>query len=283
MSGRLSTPRRVVTKPTRGIKDLSKTTMSTVDKALSLLRFFSATRAELGLSELARISGYDKTTTLRCLTALERNGFVEQNVVSRKYRVGVAPIHLAQIREQSFPIRSVILPHLEKLAKTIGETAHGTLMIGQTARAIAVSEPDRALFVHVDTSSVLPWHATASGLAIAAFVSEDTQEALWDAGNFEAFTKETPTDRTCVENAIQTCQIEGVARAPLTFDKDVIGTAAPIFGQGQTAIGSIAIAAVALRVTPELQSLIDTELRNTSRTITHELGGRIAAIQDIRL
>ena len=102
--------------------------MGTVDKALSLMRFFSPQLPELGLSELARKSGFDKATTLRCLNALERNGFVEQDLLSRKYRVGLSPFHLAQIREQSFPIESIIAEHLDALVARVGETAHGTLL-----------------------------------------------------------------------------------------------------------------------------------------------------------
>lgn len=62
---------------------MARQMMGTVDKALSLLRFFSPQIPELGLSELTRQSGFDKATTLRCLTALERNGFVEQDVNTR--------------------------------------------------------------------------------------------------------------------------------------------------------------------------------------------------------
>ena len=46
---------------------MSKPVMSTVDKALSLLRHFSLQRPELGLSELARLAEYDKTTTPEAL------------------------------------------------------------------------------------------------------------------------------------------------------------------------------------------------------------------------
>ena len=62
---------------------MAKPTMGTVDKALSLLRHFSVQHPEIGLSELSRLAGYDKTTILRCMNALERNGFVEQNSDSK--------------------------------------------------------------------------------------------------------------------------------------------------------------------------------------------------------
>src|SRR6056297_3743457 len=74
----------------------AKPVMSSVDRALSLLGRFTLESPMWGLSELARAAAMDKTTTLRCLNALERNGFVEQHPETRKYRLGFAPLHLAR-------------------------------------------------------------------------------------------------------------------------------------------------------------------------------------------
>ncbi|MEM8978865.1 MAG: IclR family transcriptional regulator [Pseudomonadota bacterium] len=253
---------------------MTKTTMSTVDKALTLLRYFSVQNPELGLSELARLSGYDKTTTLRCMTALARNGFVEQDAESRKYRVGLAPVNLAQIREQSFPVRSVIARHLEGLSSSLGETAHGSLVMGHGILTAGISFPERALFVHIDPSETLPHHATASGFAILAHADPTELEQYWGQAEFETFTDNTPVARAEIEPLLAECRAQGVARAASTFEADVIGTAAPIFGQLGPPIGTIAVAAVASRVTPDLQARIDTSLKTAAKAITNELGGR---------
>ncbi len=252
---------------------MAKTMMGTVDKALSLLRFFSPQRAELGLSELARLSTFDKTTTLRCMTALERNGFVEQDVLSRKYRIGLTPLNLAQVREQSFPVQSVIAPYLDDLANTLGETAHGTLLMGQTPVTAAIGEPDRALFAHVHPSTALPWHATASGVAIAAYLPDDMAETVLAHQEMTAFTANTPINRTQFAQALAACRAEGLSRAPATFEDEITGTAIPIFGPATHPIGAIAIAAVTLRLTPELQAQIDAALRRAGKEITQALGG----------
>ena len=262
---------------------MAKTTMSTVDKALSLLRYFSVQKPELGLSELAREAGYDKTTTLRCMTALERNGFVEQDAGSRKYRLGIAPIHYAQIREQSFPVRSVIKRYLDELARSLNETAHCTLLTGGDPLTASISEPDGALFVHVDPSSPLPWHATASGIAILAFMPVEVQAEILDCDSFNAYTEHTPTSREQLECLLRACQAEGLARMQSTFEDGVVGTAVPIFGEAGIPIGSVAVAAIALRLTPKLQACIDGELKLAANSIMKEMGGiRPAAAKNIK-
>ncbi len=43
--------------------------VQTVDKALGLLDYFSEQRSSIGLSEFARLAGYNKATTRRFLVA----------------------------------------------------------------------------------------------------------------------------------------------------------------------------------------------------------------------
>ena len=258
---------------------MATTTMSTVDKALSLLRHFSVQKSELGLSELARLANFDKTTTLRCMTALERNGFVEQDEQSRKYRLGLAPINLAQIRERSFPVNGVIKRYLDDLAQTYGETAHASLFVGKDLVTAAISEPDRALRVHVDPSEILPWHATASGIAVSAYLPAEDQEHLLSQRDLQTFTRSTPTEVDALRDAWSLCLTQGISRAEETFEKDVVGTAAPIFGPSGRPMGAVAVASVSLRMTSDLQVQLDAALRGAARSITHELGGKPPALQ----
>lgn len=252
---------------------MATSAMGTVDKALSMLRLFSVQTPELGLSELARLSNHDKATTLRCLTALERHGFVEQDTDSRKYRLGLAPINLARIREESFPVQDVLRRYLDWLSAETGETAHASLLTGGTLVTAMISEPDRALRVNVDPSGALPLHATASGIAILAFMP-DTQRAemLADIA-FESYTATTPKDTATLTGLLEATRRSGLARADQSYEDEVIGTAVPIFGPAGKPIGSVAVAAVSLRMTAELEHRIETALRTAGAAIARELGG----------
>jgi len=254
---------------------MSKSLMSTVDKALALLRFFSAQNAEIGLSELSRLADYDKTTTLRCLNSLQNNGFVEQDPASRKYRLGLAPINLARIREQSFPVQSVIKPHLDQLVVDTGETAHATLVSGSSLLTTLISEPERALRVFVDPAAQLPVHATATGIVIAAHASEELKKLMLSKNKLMAYTDATPTTRKELEKRFKIARSNGFARATRTFEDDVTGTASVIFGSAGEPIGAIAIAAVATRLDKVLERKIEVGLRNASMEITQSLGGVI--------
>ncbi|WP_390912721.1 IclR family transcriptional regulator C-terminal domain-containing protein [Pseudosulfitobacter sp. SM2401] len=256
---------------------MAKPTMGTVDKALSLLRHFSVQKPEVGLSELSRLAGYDKTTILRCMNALERNGFVEQNPESKKYRLGLAPISFARIRERSFPLLSILQPHLDNLARVTGETAHATIITGTTLMTALISEPERATRVHLDPSIALPVHATASGLAIAAHLPADLRKRMIEQDAFERFTDQTPDDPAALETMLEQARQNGFTRADQYFEADVIGTAAAFFNASNTPAGALAVAAVATRFNADLSDLITTHLIAAVSDVTRELGGTMPA------
>lgn len=256
---------------------MPKATMSTVDKALGMLRHFSVQHPEIGLSELARLAGHDKTTTLRCLTALERNGFVEQDIQTRRYRLGLAPINLARIRERSFPLLAVLQPHLDRLRDCTQETAHATVLSCGKLMTVLISEPDRATRVFMDPSAPLPVHATASGLVIAAHLPAPQREALIAATVMERFTEHTATTPEDLEALLHSARTQGFARAEHAYETDVVGTATAFFDASGLPIGAIAIAAVATRFDTTLAATIERELLATARKLTLEFGGIMPA------
>src|SRR5437660_1256543 len=98
--------------------------MGTVGKAMSLLELFTTAKPEIGLSELARLSNFDKATARRLLVSLMDHGLLEQDRETRLYRLGAGLVRLARIRESQFPLLPVAMPILQDLASQTGETVH---------------------------------------------------------------------------------------------------------------------------------------------------------------
>jgi DNA-binding IclR family transcriptional regulator len=139
--------------------------VQTVDKALSLLSYFSEQRPSVGLSELARLSGFNKATTRRFLVALEKHGIVEQDATTRLYRLGAGLLRLARVREATNPVAAIVQPVLNDLVSVTGETAHFSLYAGGSLATIGLSESAKSSRVMLGKGEAIPLHATASGLA----------------------------------------------------------------------------------------------------------------------
>jgi IclR family transcriptional regulator, acetate operon repressor len=251
--------------------------MQTVDKAMSLLAHFGPSQPEIGLSELARMADFDKAATRRFLVALANHGFIEQNHENNKYRLGSAFLRLAHIREATRPFASIVQPILNALANDSGETAHVSMLAGNTLSTVAIAEPRRATRATVDMSEPLPLYATASGFCCLAFAETAFAENYIVQIQLKKVATKTVTSKKALRDSVQKTFQRGIGRAEQSFENDVIGTAAPIFNWAQHAVGAVAIAAVASRYNTELKHQIDCHVVRAAIDITQATGGDVHA------
>lgn len=248
--------------------------MRTVEKALRLLDLFTETRPALGLSEAARLAGIDKATVLRMLHDLAAAGLVEQDAGSRDWRLGAGLLRLARLREAAFPVTSVLNPILARLADETGETAHASLRAGRDLGTVGVVESTRSNRVYVEPGLILPLHATASGIAYAAFARPEVLKGLM-ARDLAAHTAATPVTPDALRAAVEAARARGWAMADQTLESEVCGIALPLFGPDGWAVGALAVATPAARMTPETRARILAALAPAARAATEGLGGRV--------
>lgn len=242
-----------------------------VKRALSLLDLFSESRPEVGLSDAARLSGHDKATVHRLLNTLREAGLIEQSAGSKLYRLGPAVLHLARLREATFPVIAVVQPMLDALAEVTGETAHCSLYTNNALAVIATTESKKANRVSMRGSETLPFHATASGLAFLAFAAPDVVARAM-ALPLVAFTPSTLATQAELRDALTETRRLGYASIDKSYEGDVCGIGCPIFGADKTAIGAIAVATPCHRLTPELHALITQAVQASARELTRKLG-----------
>jgi len=247
--------------------------MSTIERAMALLDFFAADRPEIGLSELRALAGRDKATTYRHLCALESAGLVEQNPVTRRYRIGPAVLRLAHLRELATPRRASVLQALPGLAEATGETAHASILEGSELRTLDYYASKQHSTRVVISDEVLPLHATGSGLAVLAF----GPPALLNAARrrLRRFTDHTAADAATLDAALAAARGSGFGVSHQGYEAGVHGVAVPLFDDRGGVAGALAVACVVARVTAELETRIRRELVAAARVITASWGGRI--------
>lgn len=243
--------------------------MGTVGKALDLLDLFTRQRAQVGLSELARLSGLNKATCHRLLTEMESRSLVEQVGPAREYRLGPAVLRLAALRETAVPTRDAAMPVLQALARATGETAHLSLREGDKLVTIAFAySPAHATKVMMEDADILPWHATSSGQAALAFLpAPDRDEIL--SRPLSRLTATTETDPARLRARLDEIRTRACAETAGTFESDARSFAVPLFLHGDHAVGALGVAVPATRMTPDLLALIR---RETTRAATELIG-----------
>ena len=247
--------------------------MQTVDKAFTLLKLFSITKPEIGLSELARLANFDKAATRRFLVALQNHQFIEQNPETKAYRLGTGFLSYANIREEMFPPKEIIQQSLERLTEITAETSHGSIVSGQSLASVGVRLSDRSNRVHIHSSEELPMNATASGFAYLAFAPDIPARML--EANLPAFTELTITDPERLQQSINLVKETGYSVVRGSFEDDVTGIAVPIFASDGFAIGALAVASPSSRINEEQTKIICDALFAETIEVSKALGGKI--------
>ncbi|WP_120632764.1 IclR family transcriptional regulator [Ruegeria sp. EL01] len=245
--------------------------MSSAAKTLELLSFFTTARPQIGLSRMCKLARRDKATTYRHLRVLQDAGFLEQDQLTKQYRLGPVVLQLAKTRETTFPRTAAVEKPLYALAEATGETAHVTVLSGETVYALSDCESQvhstRAI-VDIQTFSL---HATASGLCALAYGPANLIEVA--AKKMETFTASTVQSRQALSDVVQQVRETGFARSNRSFEDEIYGIATPIFDESGKFAGSVSVASVATRFGPEQERLILEKIVIASREITRAWGG----------
>jgi IclR family KDG regulon transcriptional repressor len=241
-----------------------------VDKAIAILKEFSLAEPELGVSELARRLGLTKSTVHRLLASLLEGGLIEQDLDSRKYRLGCALVELGYNVIHSNSLTKTALPYLAYLAGQAHEAVYVAVrerdVVLTMAQVLSPDVPDQ-----VPWPGVLPLHATASGKVLLTQMDETELGPLLEKG-LAAWTESTITGADELRQEIQRVREQGHATCLEEQEAGVNAVAVPVRTPGGDVVAALSVVGPAYRLTRDkMQASLET-LKAVSREITLKLG-----------
>jgi IclR family acetate operon transcriptional repressor len=168
--------------------------VQSIDRAVAILRCFDARRPELGISEIARMTGLSTSTTHRLLAAMQSNSLVRQTT-GRRYGLGPLLVQLARSGAVPTTLRDAALPFLRALRDEIDETVavHELLPTDERAVVDQVESHQELRRTYTDIGVPLALPHGAPGKAILAMLPPDRQER-WLSRPIPVATPRTVTD-----------------------------------------------------------------------------------------
>jgi DNA-binding IclR family transcriptional regulator len=161
-----------------------KDILSSVHNALSILNLFSPQTLELGLSEIAKKTGFNKSSVHRLLTTLSEEGFVTKNPETRRYRLGLTLLQLSGVALSHLEIHQAAKNELEELAEKTGETAHLGIIENGEVIYLYKAESKRPIKLTSVIGKSNPAHCTGIGKIILAYQPR-IAEAVIERGLFK--------------------------------------------------------------------------------------------------
>jgi DNA-binding IclR family transcriptional regulator len=217
-------------------------------RALAVLRLVATGQEEgVRLTDIVDMSGLSRPTVHRLLRVLMDETAVEQDAVTRRYRVGDELSLLGLARGDRFPIRAIAEPYLIALAAEVGDTVFLSMRHGADSVCIARylgSHPIQVLSIDVGVRR--PLGASVSGIVLLAGIAPEEAQAVTQANARRlALRKRSVKD---VLRLAQGARDSGHVHAPQGVMPGTSAVAVPLTDECGQLLAAISIAALVERL-----------------------------------
>jgi IclR family acetate operon transcriptional repressor len=228
-----------------------------VGRALRVLRTFELA-ADLGITEIAQRTGLNVSTAHRIVQALRAEGFVDQDPLSERYRLGLTTAVMGQLALDSLGL-SLAVPELESLAGTTGEACNLGVRVGDEVMVIVHVPCRRPLRFEQRTGTRVPLHVSAMGKALLADGADLT-------ARLRGFTANSITSKRLLAEELARIRQQGFAVNDEERDVGVRAIAAVVRDAHDRPVAAIALQAPTVRLgDDEVPHLAEAVVRSAGR------------------
>lgn len=244
-----------------------------VDRVASILDCFSLDRPELGVGELSRMTGLSKGTVHRFLNALRRHRLIEQNPVTKQYRLGLKLFELGTRAIANVDHVGQAEAFLHRLAKETGETTHLAVLDQGMTFYVAKVEGWHSLRMPSQVGKRLPSHCTGLGKALLAFLPGSELEGIVAKHGLPRFTDRTITSLTALKRELAQVRKQGYSVDQGEVEDGLYCVGAPVRDFTGAVVAAISIAGPSTRIEGTIPRLA-REVIATASDISKALGAQ---------
>ncbi|MCS3765647.1 MULTISPECIES: IclR family transcriptional regulator [Bradyrhizobium] len=247
--------------------------VTTVQRALNLLRVVGASEKPIGVNEIARRLGKHASAVSRTLATLEHNRFVERDDETGRFVLGVELIALASRLLGELDVVRVARPYLEELAERARESA--SLSLWNKTEAINVEHAlGPGSIKHIAAPGRRnPAHCTASGKAMLSQMVGSTLDEVLALG-LECYTERTITDASALERELCSIRERGYALNVGEFIPEIASIAAVVLDRRGRVAAAIAITMPVFHFSQQSERQLAPLVMNAAATVSRRLGYR---------
>lgn len=254
---------------------MAEESASSVHRVIAILNVLGAQYdgpAEgIGVTEIARLVGREKSQVSRTLKVLDAEGFVERDHHTLGYRLGWRLFTLATCVS-----RQRLLAHapalLRKLTRVTGERTHLSALEGGTAITLQSESPRRALVAGGWVGKTSPLHCTSSGRSLLFDHDEDDVRALLPDEVFGGPGPRAPRDIDDFLGRLARARRLGHAVVEDEFDAGLIAVAAPVRDVSHRIVAAVNVSGPTSRLGRHRAELA-VHVRHTAEELSRRLAG----------
>ena len=233
----------------RAKPDQSVYLVPAVDRALSILALLRSEGRELSIAEIAKSTGWHKSSVQRLLATLNHHRFICRDEMTKRYSLGIALAEYGRVALNNIDIRQMAKPFLKELVDFSGETAVLAILNDTKMVMIDKKEPPIQIRASPFIGMRFPATATSNGKVLLAWLPEDRVAEIMQIEGLRAYTRNSLVKPNEYRADLGAVRQRGYAIDREEFQEGVSGVSAPIFNPKGWVVATISVVGPAFRMT----------------------------------
>lgn len=252
--------------------------VNVLDRAITILRVFNDADTFLSLGDISRRANLHRSTALRLLSTLCRNGFVVRDEISGRYSLGYELIALAETAKAGTGIVDWAKPVMRQMRAAIDETIVISVRSGDQRVDLDQVIGQQPLRRIVDLGKRKPLTSGAPSLCILSAMSDAEIMRLCAEATTDESGKAANIEAEEVKKQVCHVRTEGFAEY---FSTAVAigsaGIAAPVRDARGEIIAAVGASIPLARYEPALREKVIGVVKSGAETISAQLGRQTRA------
>jgi IclR family pca regulon transcriptional regulator len=238
------------------VKQESPYVIESLHRGLQVLSLFSRENPSFTLTEIVKATGLNKTTAFRIAATLLVEGYLDRDLITRRYRPGLKVLNLGFTAIASLELRQVARPYLSDLSETTGETASLSLLDGLDVVYIERIRSRKIIVgVVLGIGSRIPAHCASMGKVMLAYLPAGELARRLGESELTPCTPASIVGRPEIESELELVRKQGFAANNEELETGLRAVAAPIWDHTNQVVAAINVSGSVRTIS--LERLID--------------------------
>jgi IclR family pca regulon transcriptional regulator len=218
-------------------------------KGLAVIEAFDDARPKLAISDIAKITGYDRAACRRLLLTLVKLGYAGHDGKFFKLKPRIMRLGFAYLKSASLP--SILQPSMDDLSRTTEESCSASVLDGTQIVYIARASKQRVMSINLSVGSRLPSYCSSMGRVLLAALPPTEARALLNETTLLKLTAHTLTDVEAIMATLDAVRRQGYSLIDEELELGLRSIAVPVLNNRGQVVAAINLGAQAARVSVE--------------------------------
>lgn len=213
----------------------------TVGKALAVLDLVASFGRPVRFSEVLEQASFPKATVYRFVQTLTSQGMLSYDPDRQTYAPGIRLVRLAHSAWQQSSLAPIARPHIDALARDLGQTVHLAQLDHAQVLYVDKRNPQDPIEMYSQAGKIGPAYCTGVGKTMLAFLGETHLDEMIAQQSFHRFTEHTLCDAAALRAELVRIRAAGYGFDREEHEPGIICVALPVLSERGRVLGGLSV------------------------------------------